>query len=380
MTPMGAIVVAPAAFKGAVSARAAADALAAGIAIASPHRELRVVPVADGGNGTLDVLLAHGGKRRTVRASDPLGRPIDADWALLPDGTAVVELAQASGFERLRGTERDPERTSTFGTGEIILAAIEAGARRLLVTVGGSATNDAGIGLARALGARLIGSDGRELKGVGGDLVRIARIDRWSLDPRIHATDIEVAVDVTTPLTGPEGAAAVFAPQKGADPPAVARLARGLDHIAGHFRALVGDGIDAPGAGAAGGAAAGLVALLGARIVPGAERILDAIGFARSLAGAALCITGEGSLDAQTLAGKAPSAVASACRVAGIPCVAVCGQLDLLPGLVHRMGLAAAFPIGRSQRSLEEALAATGDDLAAAGASIVGLWEAARRA
>ncbi len=372
---VGPVVVAPAAFKGALSAAGAARAIAAGVRLAVIGVETRIVPVADGGEGTLDALVAaRRGRVRGVAVSDPLGRATSAEIGLLPGGTVVVELARASGYERLTDRERDPETTSTFGTGQLIRAALDAEPQRIIVTVGGSATNDGGLGLARALGARLLDHTGAALDGLGSDLARVARIDLTGLDPRLADVTIDVACDVRNPFHGPDGAAHVFGPQKGADAAAVDRLDRGLASLAGVVRTLTGIDVQAiPGAGAAGGAAGGMVALLGARIVPGAQLVLDAVGLADALDGAGLCITGEGRLDEQTLQGKAPAAVAAMCSEMGVPCVGVCGELRLVPGLVRRMGMVAAFPIRRELGPLDAALAATETDLAAMGAALTGL-------
>ncbi len=374
----GPVAVATAAFKGALSAAAASRAVAAGVRLAATGVETRVVPVADGGEGTLEALVAAArGRRRGWVVDDPLGRPVEAAIGELPGHVAVVELAQASGYERLLPGERDPERTSTAGTGQQIRAALDIGATRIIVGLGGSATNDGGMGLARALGARFLDAAGTELAGTGADLVRVATVDLSDLDPRIAGTELVVACDVTNPLTGPDGAAAVFGPQKGADPAMVGRLDEGLRAYARAVTAATGvEVLDVPGLGAAGGAAAGLVALLGARLEPGARMVLDAAGLPAALAGAALCITGEGRLDEQSMRGKAPAAVAEACAAAGVPCVAVCGELALLPGMVRRMGLAAAFPINRSLRPEPDALAETETNLAAMGAAIAGLFTA----
>ena len=235
------------------------------------------------------------------------------------------------------------------------------------------------MGLARALGVRFRDAAGRELEGRGADLGRVAEIDLSGRDPRLAGAEVLVACDVRNPLVGPEGAAAVFGPQKGAGPDAVARLDAGLRTYAQALARATGREVaDLPGAGAAGGAAAGLVALLDGTLTPGATLVLDAAGLPGHLDGAELCITGEGRLDAQSLEGKAPAAVAAACREAGVPCVGVCGQLDLLPGLVRRMGLAAAFPVNRTLRRLPDALAETETELAAMGAALAGLWRAAR--
>ncbi len=374
-TTLVSCVVAPAAFKGALSAAAAAQAIAAGVRLSAPEVEMRIVPVADGGEGTLDALVAaRGGRIRGCAVSDPLGRATSADIGLLPGGTVVVELAQASGYERLTDAERDPEVTSTFGTGQLIRAALDVDPDRIIVTVGGSATNDGGLGMVRALGARLLDGNGVELEGCGADLARVARIDLAGLDPRLPRVAIDVACDVRNPFHGPDGAAWVFGPQKGADAAAVTRLDHGLATLAAVLRTQTGVDVQAlPGAGAAGGAAGGMAALLGARIVPGAQLVLDAVGLEHALTGARLCITGEGRLDDQTLQGKAPAEVAAMCRDMGVPCIGVCGELRLSPGLVRDMGMVAAFPIRRELGPLQAALAATQTDLIAIGAALAGL-------
>ena len=373
---MRVVVVAPAPFKGALSAAAAARAVGAGVRLAVPGVVTRAVPVADGGEGTLDALVAAaGGRRRGVSVSDPLGRPVEAWLGELPWHVAVVELAQASGYELLQPGERDPEATGTWGTGEMIRAALDLGARRIIVGLGGSATTDGGLGLARALGARALAADGAELEGRGADMARVASLDLAGLDPRLADTAIQVACDVDNPFHGPRGAARVFGPQKGASPEAVERLDAGLERLAGVIAAATGHDLQAlPGAGAAGGAAGGLAALLGAELTPGAPLVLGAVRMAERLDGASLCITGEGRLDETSLAGKAPSAVAAACREAGVPCVALCGEVALGPGAVRRAGFAAALAIGRAVRPLEDALAATESDLAATAAAVAGVW------
>lgn len=371
------VVVAPAPFKGALGPADAAAAIATGVRLAG-HEAIEV-PAADGGEGTMDALVAAaGGRVVEAPARDPLGRPIHAFVGLLPDGTAVVELAQASGYERLVDAERDPEATSTLGTGDLIRAALDAGATRLIVGVGGSATTDGGLGIAIAVGARVCDVTGTELVGTGADLARVAAVDLSGLDPRLAGVPIEIACDVNSPLVGPEGAAHVFGPQKGASPDAVVRLDAGLAHFAAVLAAQgLADVAHLPRAGAAGGAAGGMAAMLGASLTDGGVRITTAAGLAGALVGADLCITGEGRLDAQTLTGKAPAAVAAACADAGVPCVGLFGQVDVPPGIARRMGLAAALPIGRTVRPLAEAMAATADDLAAAGADVAGVWAAA---
>jgi glycerate kinase len=372
---VSAVVVAPAPFKGALGAAAAARAIGAGVRLAATGAEIRSAPVADGGEGTLDALVAAArGRRRGVSVADPLGRPVEAALGELPGHVAVVELAQASGYERLRDDERDPERTSTAGTGELIRAALDLGATRIIVALGGSATTDGGLGLARALGVRALDAGGAVLEGRGADLIRVARLDLSGRDPRLDDVAIQVACDVDSPFHGPDGAARVFGPQKGAGPAAVERLDAGLARLAAVVREATGVDLQAlPGAGAAGGAAGGLAALIGAELTPGAPLVLDALGFDRRLEGARLCITGEGRLDATSAAGKAPAAVAAACARAGVPCVALCGELALGPGAIRRLGFAAALAIGRGPRERAEALAATEADLAAAGAAVAGI-------
>ncbi len=368
------VVVAPAPFKGALSAVGAAHAIAAGVRLAAPDVRVVELPVADGGEGTRDALVAAtSGHVRSFRVNDPLGRSVEASIGLLPGDTVVVELSAASGYERLTDDERDPELTSTFGTGELIRRALDQKPARLIVAMGGSATNDGGLGILRALGCVVRDRAGEELHGRGSDLGRVASIDRSACDPRLAGVQIDLACDVRSPFHGAEGAAHVFGPQKGADAAAVRRLDAGL---ASFSKVLLREtGVDVsnlPGAGAAGGAAGGMVALLGATIVPGAELVLDAVDLRGALDAAQLCITGEGGLDEQSLTGKAPATVAAACRAARVPCVAVCGAVSLTPERIHHAGFAAALPIGRGAASRADALAATAADLEAMGPTLVG--------
>jgi glycerate kinase len=371
-------VVAPAAFKGALSAAGAARAIAAGMRLV-PGVVTDEVPIADGGEGTLDALVAaRGGRTRTFTVADPLGRPVEAPLGLLPGGVAVVELALASGYERLADRERDPEVTTTRGTGELVRAALDLGATRIIVCVGGSATNDGGLGIALALGAAALDDAGAQLEGRGGELARVARLDLAGLDPRLQDVAIQVACDVDTTFVGTEGASRVFGPQKGADPGMVERLEAGMERLAGAIEAATGEDLRArPGSGAAGGAAGGMRAILGAELLEGAELVLDAVDIAERLAGTDLCVTGEGRLDHQTLAGKGPGAVARAAGRAGVPAVALCGEVALGPGEITRAGLVAATAVGRRVRPLPDALAETERDLAAAGAALAALWSAA---
>ena len=372
------VVVAPAPFKSALGPADAATAIAIGVRQAG-HEAIEV-PVADGGEGTMDALVAAaGGRVVQAPARDPLGRPITAGFGQLPDGTAVVELAQASGYERLADAERDPEATSTLGTGDLIRAALDEGATRIVVGVGGSATTDGGMGIAIALGARMLDAHGTALAGTGADLARVASIDLSDLDARLAHVPVEVACDVASPLVGAEGAAHVFGPQKGASPEAVLRLDAGLVNLAAVLAAQGLPGIaHMARAGAAGGAAGGMAAMLRADLIDGGALVIHAAGLAAALQRADLCITGEGRLDAQTRTGKAPAAVAAACASVGVPCVGLFGQVDVSPEVARDMGFVSSITIGRTARALSDALATTADDLTAASAVLVAEWSPVR--
>ena len=289
------VLVSPDSFKGTFSARAVAEAIAEGLR--SAGLEAEELPVADGGEGTMEVLMtALGGELRRQTVSDPLGRPVEAGFALLPDGAAVVEMAQASGLSLVEESERDAWAASTRGTGELIAAAVEAGASRVIVTVGGSATTDGGAGALEAL-----------------------------REAGIHSVEMDVVCDVRVPF---ERAPSVYGPQKGADPATVERLERRLDELAATFPR---DPRGVPGTGAAGGLSGGLWAALGAELVPGAPYVLDAIGFDALMRGSAFVVTGEGSLDEQTLQGKIVGEVATRCRQGGVTCHAIVGRNRLDP-------------------------------------------------
>ena len=345
------VVCAPNGFKGSLTAPAAAAALAAGArragATAVEH------PVADGGEGTAEALLAAlGGSWVEVPAVDPLGRPLPGRYALLADGTAVVELALASGLTLLGAAERDPRVASSLGTGLVLRHALEAGHPAILA-LGGSATVDGGAGVLAGLGARLLDADGQALAPSGATLELVAQVDLTPL-PSAWRGRVRVACDVDSPLLGPQGAAAVFGPQKGADSASVALLERGLSSWA----EVLGGDATASGTGAAGGVGFALAAALDAELLSGAELVLEASGFAAALEGAQLCLTGEGRLDGQTRTGKAPWAVAQACRRAGVTPVAIAGALG--PGaadLCGPNGFAAVFSAQREPLSLEQALA-----------------------
>jgi glycerate kinase len=301
-----------------------------------------------------------------------LGRPVDAFYGLYGDGqTAVIEMVAASGLVLLTPAERDPLRTITFGTGELTLAALNAGARRFLIAMGGSATNDGGAGMARALGASFLDEHGNELPFCGGALQHLARIDAERLDRRLRDCQVDVACDVDNTLTGPQGASAVFGPQKGATPEVVARLDGNLARYAELIRLDVGVAVeDVPGDGAAGGLGAGLLAFLKARLRPGIDIVADALGLDRILAGADLVITGEGRIDGQTVHGKTPIGVARIAKRRGKPVIGIAGCLteDAIP--VYASGIGAIFSVLSSACTKEQALAAGATDLRLASRNI----------
>lgn len=354
------ILVAPDSFKGSVSAPEAAEAIARGIRAVFPAAEVVKLPIADGGEGTVDALVtATGGRTEARTVSGPLGEPVRARWGVLGDGaTAVIEAAAASGLTLVPPARRDPRVTTTRGTGELVRAALDAGLRRIVLGIGGSATNDGGAGLARALGARLLDADGRDLPEGGAALARLARIDLSGLEPRLAGVELLVACDVDNPLTGPRGASAVFGPQKGATPEAVRALDAALARYAEVARAATGrDVADRPGAGAAGGLGAGLLLFTPARLVPGVELVLEATGFDRLLERAALVFTGEGRTDRQTAMGKAPAGVAAAARRRGVPVICLSGALGEGAEEVLALGVDALLAIAPGPLTLEESMA-----------------------
>ena len=313
-------------FKGSLGAPAAARAIAEGVRRALPDAEVLEVPVADGGEGTVEALVAaRGGEEVGVTVEGPLGDAIEATFGLIEEGrTAVVELAASSGLPLLPTDRRDPRLTSTYGFGQVLEAARRRGVRRIIAGIGGSATNDGGAGMAQALGFRLLDAEGSDLERGGAALARLDRIDASGVDPAWQEIEVEVAVDVTNPLTGPEGATAVYGPQKGVTPELVEQLEAALDRFADvNGREIA----DRPGAGAAGGAGAGLMYFLGARLSRGAPLVVEAAGLDEALRDAWAVLTGEGCVDAQTAYGKGPVEVARRARAMGVRVLLLAGTV-----------------------------------------------------
>ncbi|WP_067465297.1 glycerate kinase [Actinomadura macra] len=351
------VVIAPDSFKGSLSAAAVCAAIEAGVRRAAPAADVVAVPMADGGEGTLDCFLAaRGGVPVEVAATDPLGRPVTARYALSGDGSsAVVELAAASGLPLVEDVPPDPLGASSTGTGELIADAVRRGARDVLVCVGGSASTDGGAGLLGALGMRFLDVSGGGLPPGGAALARLERIDDSGVPAEVRATRVRVACDVTNPLVGPSGAAAVFGPQKGATPAQVRELDAALTRFADVLAARSGVRVhDLPGAGAAGGTCGGLVAALGAEPAPGAALVAEAVGLPAALTGADLVITGEGRVDGQSAGGKVVSAVATLASERGVPAVALAGGVAGPLGGLHELGLTAAFSLADGPRTLDE--------------------------
>jgi glycerate kinase len=374
------VVIAPDSFKENLSAGEVAAAIARGWAKIYPQAELLLRPMADGGEGTVDVLLgAIGGERRELRVRGPLGSEVSGHWGLLSDGSAVIEVAAASGLHLVEAAARDVCRASSYGSGQLLRAALDAGARRIILGLGGSASNDGGAGLLQALGARLLDAAGEQIGAGGAALASLARIDSSTLDPRLAEVEVLMAADVDNPLCGPRGASAVFGPQKGAtdeDVPlldaALARFADCASQTLGH------DCRNEPGAGAAGGLGFALKAFLGATFCPGSELVASLSGLAEAMQGADLVITGEGRLDAQTLHGKAPLGVARLAQQQGVPVLAIAGSLGQDYQALYAAGIQAAFSLVPGPMPLEQAMAQAAAELEARSCDLARLWRMAR--
>ncbi len=361
------VVIAPQSFKGSISALDAAKAMEEGVLRVVPDAETVLAPVADGGDGTLETLVeATGGEVRSTTVTGPVGKVVTAEWGALGDGrTAVIEMARTSGLALLSRTERDPLRATTYGLGEVIREAFDAGFRSFIVGIGGSATNDGGAGMAQALGVRLLDEAGKDLPRGGEALANLQRIDMSGLDKRAREARFSVACDVSNPLTGPEGASAVYGPQKGAAPDQVDRLDAALKNFARIVERDAGTSIDAvPGSGAAGGLGGGMLAFLQGSLRPGIDIVLDHVGLGEQLEGADFVITGEGQLDFQTVYNKAPIGVARRAKQRNIPVIAICGSLGQGFEDVHPEGIDAAASILCAPMTLDEASARSGDLIA----------------
>lgn len=340
------IAIAPDSFKGSMTALQAADCIERGLKQALVGISCRKVPMADGGEGTVQAIVdATGGRfvRRTVQ--DPLGRKIKASFGISGDGkTAVMEMAEASGLTLLKPQERNPLKTSTYGTGELIAQALKLGVRKIMIGIGGSATNDGGTGMAAALGVKFLDAKGRPLKGCGANLSKIESIDVSGINPLLKKVSVEVACDVDNPLTGPKGAARVYGPQKGASPEMVKQLDEGLRNLAAVIKRDLGIAIlRVPGSGAAGGLGGGLMAFLDGQLRPGVDIVIDSVKLARKIKNCDLVITGEGRMDYQTASGKTPAGVARTAKEFGIPVIAICGCLGKNPQVVNTIGIDAFF-------------------------------------
>ena len=354
------IVIAPDSFKDSLSAEKVADAIAAGLADVMPHAQLVKCPMADGGEGTVEAIVAAGnGQLRRNHVQGPLGAPVEAHWGWLPDShTAIIEMAEASGLQLLKPEQRNACITSTFGTGELIKAALDAGARRVILAIGGSATNDAGAGALQALGLGLFDAQGNSLPRGGLALAHVARIELSGLDPRLAEVRFEIAADVNNPLCGEHGASAIFGPQKGASAEQVQLLDQALGHFADHCaNVLPKDVRHEPGSGAAGGLGFAAKAFFGAQFRAGVEVVAELVGLAEAVKGADLVITGEGRFDAQTLRGKTPFGVASIARAEGVPVVVLAGTLGEGYQALYEHGINAAFAIASGPMTLQDACA-----------------------
>lgn len=378
------IVIAPDSFKGSLTAQQAADAIESGIRAVIPDAEYVKIPMADGGEGTVRSLVdATGGRIVKARVTGPLGVPVDAEYGILGDGrTAVIEMAEASGMRYVDERTRNPLTATTYGTGELILDALDHGIRELIIGLGGSATNDGGAGMAQALGVRLLDGNGNDLQVGGAALDGLADIDISGLDPRLCGTRIRLASDVTNPLTGYQGASAVFGPQKGASPAMVALLDHALTHYAAVVRKRLGREVEVvPGSGAAGGLGAGFLAFTDAVMESGVDIVLDVTGFGKRTSGADWCFTGEGCIDSQTRYGKTPAGVARAVHESSPGCrvVALAGTIGTGAETLYNLGFDAIFGIMPGVATEDDAIAKASTNLARAAYNTARLIVAAKR-
>lgn len=353
------IVVAPDSFKGSLTAIEVSDAIEQGVREVFPEAEITKIPMADGGEGTVQCLVsATGGKILEEKVIGPLGNEVSAHYGILADKkTAVIEMAAASGLTLVPEGKRNPLLTTTYGTGQLIKAALDQGCRKMIIGIGGSATNDGGAGMVKALGVKLLDQEGKEIGFGGGELKKIIRIDISCLDNRLSDTRVLVASDVNNPLCGPKGASRIYGPQKGATPEVIEELDESLAYFAELIkRDLYKDIKDVPGAGAAGGLGAGLMAFLNAELRPGIEIIIEVVKLKQAIKGADLVITGEGKIDSQTIYGKAPIGVAKIAKKYNIPVIAVAAIIGEDANIVHQYGISTLISVTGTPMRLDESL------------------------
>ncbi|MDQ0127235.1 glycerate kinase [Pseudomonas lini] len=374
------IVIAPDSFKDSLSAQGVADAIALGLADVWPDAQLLKCPMADGGEGTIEsVLAACDGELRRIEVRGPLGAPVNAAWGWLPHShTAIIEMAEASGLQLVPVDQRDACTSSTFGTGQLIRAALDAGAQRVILAIGGSATNDGGAGAMQALGVKLLDAHDKTLAPGGLALAHLARIDMTDLDPRLTGVRFDIAADVDNPLCGPHGASAIFGPQKGAAPDQVKQLDRALGHFADLCaQTLKTEVRDEPGSGAAGGLGFAAKAFLRAQFQAGVEVVAELVGLAEAVKNADLVITGEGRFDAQTLRGKTPFGVARIARQQGVPVIVIAGTLGEGYQQLYAHGIDAAFALASGPMTLAQACAEAPRLLRERASDIARVWRMA---
>ncbi|WP_265554545.1 glycerate kinase [Serratia grimesii] len=375
------VVIAPDSFKESLSALEVAEAIERGFRQVYPHVQYVKLPMADGGEGTVDSMVAAtGGEIVRVEVTGPLGQPVQAFYGLLGDEeTAVIEMAAASGLHLAPKAQRDPRITTSYGTGELILAALERGVKAIILGIGGSATNDGGAGMMQALGAKLLDDQQNLLLSGGAALAQLAHIDLSAMDPRLQQVSVTAACDVDNPLCGAHGASAVFGPQKGATPEMVAQLDAALRHYGTLLEQATGrEVINMPGAGAAGGMGAALLGMLNARLRPGIEIVIETLGLDEALRDADLVITGEGRLDSQSIHGKTPIGVARVAKRYGLPVIGIAGSLSKDYQVVHQHGIDAAFSVLDRVVSLEDALAEAANNLEVTARNVAAVWRLAQ--
>lgn len=374
------ILLVPDSFKGTLSSRQVCQVMAGQLRRFFPQAQVKSIPVADGGEGSVEAFLAAaGGERRMLTVTGPFGEPVEAFYGILGDGrTAVIEMAACAGLPLAEG-RLNPERATTYGVGELLLAAKEAGCTKAILGLGGSCTNDGGVGAAAALGAKFTRADGAAFIPTGGTLGEIAALDVSPVAQALQGMELTAMCDIDNPLYGEAGAAAVFAPQKGADAAMVARLDAGLRHLGQvSARCLGRDFSHLPGAGAAGGLGFGMAAFCGAQLRMGIDAVLDAVGFDSLLPGTDVVFTGEGKIDSQSARGKVVSGVAVRCRKAGVPVVAVVGQIGQGFEEMYQQGLTAVFSINRAAQPFAESRFHAGENLALTMENIARLLAAGR--